>query len=643
MQIDCKGYLIRGAHKPAIVVATKQGLSAQGRDEEELVPVGAGALNVGGSPVSPAGNAGQARLNPYDPNQIYRTRVIILLDMSYSMSHGKLKLVQEKIKELSEGLNSLGINDLEFITIPFNHGVLSSYTTNKQSELIKFVQSLRATGGTTMSPAMNTGFSKIKPGEQNEARNIMIIITDGRTEGQLEVLHEAERMLELDCSAYLVGVGIDYDEKLLRNVLTNAKFGGLVHLSATKKDILPVFGSLLPEFMAQTMTAPDYPIVSFSDSFHSVFNITPSVREVIKEDYDRKLLEIFSNQGLNIEGTRHFPSICGYQLVNYSVGFIDEGKLDNGKVLLHVLPRGNSKQVTLVKEIEIEPFEDAILDPGERDIIGKLPGRAELNTILHSQDDKPLQDFLDRNRDKLGPDESRIFDDELSRRTGDLDADPDASRSAWSESDSMTSSDTIAHFGGTRIFDRSFVRPGDNSQVNDYSRVTGSDPDSSRSQVNDFSQLGSGFSSSSGSDDPGLHSGIVHALDASVSIGDLPNINGPEDLNAAAYGKPIPPDHFRLEVISGNISLTKNDFEVKDGSLLIVGQNPGIKNAITIDSPSLNDRHCYFYRQENDISIVSIGGAEVRVNNEEQVSGCRKRLSSGDIITLGDIKMRFMK
>jgi uncharacterized protein YegL len=665
MQIDCKGYLIRGAHKPAIVIATKQGLLAQGKDEEELVPVGAGALNVGGSPISPAGNAGQARLNPSDPNQIYRTRVIILLDMSYSMKGGKLVLVQEKIKELSEGLDSLGINDLEFIVILFDDKIHPGCESRDQNKVIRFIQNITPHGGTDIALAINEGLSKIAQDLNNEARNILVLITDGEHENgpKQNVYIAAKKIPSFDSAAYLIGVGEKYDEVLMRNVLSDAKFGGLVHLSTSKNETLTIpnpknkpltiFGNLLPEFIAQVMTAPDYPIVSFDHNFSQVFNMSPSVRGVIQETYDRKLLDVLTSHGIDINGDKFFPSRCGYQNINYSVGFIDEAKLSNGKVILHVLPRGNSKQVILAQEIEIIPIEDAILDPGERDTIEKIPARARLNTILHGKDDKPLQDFLDKNRDKFGPDESRIFDDELDRRTGRARASEDDSRSAWSASDSMTSSDTIAHFGHTRIFDKPFPDPGANSQVNDYSRVTGSDPNSP-SQVNDYSQLGgdsfsddysqSGGGSNSGSfsGDAG-HSGIVRALDASEIIGDLPIIRGPNDMNAAGYGKPIPPNHFRLEVVSGNVKLTKNDFELKDRSVLIVGRNPGIQNSITIDFPSLNDKHCLVYREDNVISITSIGGAKASVNNEELTSGCRKRLSSGDIITLGDIKFRFTK
>ena len=35
--VDCTGYLVRGTHRPAIVVATKQGLLAQRNDDDALL------------------------------------------------------------------------------------------------------------------------------------------------------------------------------------------------------------------------------------------------------------------------------------------------------------------------------------------------------------------------------------------------------------------------------------------------------------------------------------------------------------------------------------------------------------------------------------------------------------------------------
>lgn len=232
MQIDCRAFLVPGP-KPAIVVATKQGLLAQGKGEEELVPVGAGILQENGPPNILFGAGLGQKFIPSDPNQAYRTRVIFLVDKSSSMAYGeKFKLVQDKINALSTGLKDKDIDDIDYTLIFYDTSTKPWVQTKKPNELIGLIQKMSPGGGTDIANAIKEGRSVVEHDLQNQARNIIVLITDGQHEaGPVEdVFREARKLIRVDCSAYLVGVGADYDLDLMRNVLQLAKFGGLTHL-----------------------------------------------------------------------------------------------------------------------------------------------------------------------------------------------------------------------------------------------------------------------------------------------------------------------------------------------------------------------------------------------------------------------------
>lgn len=648
MHIDCKGYLVRGPHKPAVVVVTKQGLLASGKDPEELIPAGVGELQEGGSPASPAGNAGQAKLNRPDPSDTYRTRVIILLDVSSSMAGGKLSTVQDKIQSLSAGLQKQGATDIEYVVIPYDDKIYPSLKTTSTSELIKFIQKQKPDGSTDIAKALREGLSTIDKNKQSEARNIILLVTDGQnTCGNTnDVFTEAGKALNHDASIYCIGVGSDYDLNLLNKVLSEAKFGGLAHIAQNKstKNSVEVFGDIIPEFIAQVRTAPNYPVISFSNSFTSAHNLNPSIREVIQERYERELLQILGSKDIDVKGTDHYPSRCGYQLLNFSLGFIENP--DDGKVVFYVKPQGNSKQILEANELDIIPLEDAVgLDIGERLLIENAPKIVEFEKAVTSRDKTLIEDFLKRFEGKLKQEELELAKELLERLNAhDFDhANEDYTRDSMSQVGSMFSGETVANFGHTVTgFDLPNgptidFNPADlikklrqqnnpqGEQVNDLSIIPPQDVNFSLPPSNHPRQ-----------DDPELHSGYAGNLFNPDTVGSLPIVNGPNDINPKAYDK----DQIRLNIIFTNGAIPTLNINVSDGETGI-GRHP--KNKVVLGFESVSKYHCKISKIGNQLFLLDnnsrngtyLNGKKLGPNPELE-----NIITSGDLITVANIEFR---
>ena len=647
MRIDCRAFSITGPQGTAVVVATKQGLLAQGRDDEDLVPVGGGTLQENGPPGILFGPGPTQKSFPPDPENVYRTRVIILLDKSGSMKdNGKLELVKEKIKTLIKGLKEKGINDIDYTLILYDSSTKPWVETRKPEELVDVIQKVLPGGGTNIASAIDEGIKVVDQNVQDEARNIIVLITDGHHEDSPidNVFEQAGRLPGSDCAVYLIGVGVDYDLSVINRILYQAKFGGLTHIPQPIADKKDVFRDIIPEFIAQVRSAPDYPIISFNGSFRRVVNMNPTVRDVIEELCERELAEILRERGIELIGENHFPSHCGYQMYNYSVGFINGADLaaGKGKVILYVKPQGNSKQILEAREIDIEPFDQAILDPGERELIEKSLKFAEMEEVLRRRDPGSLRDFVQRQQNSLSSEEAELLRREQERLNGNdwSRVDEAASRESMSSFTSNFTGETMLYHGETTF------RPSEPKaplEVKPDQDIKGNEVDPNI--VNEFSRLESLTAPgeiptvpASSSSDAGLHSGIVHPLSADDKIGSLPMINGPQDVNPKAYGNPNNPIKFKITILSQIEQLKKSEFEISDKSTLSVGR--ARDRDIVLDNPLVSRNHCSFVRNGDKISIHDDGSTHGTFVNTVRINSSVE-LKSGDTVEIGPIQLRF--
>lgn len=637
MHIDCKGFLVRGPHKPAVVVVTKQGLLAQGKDGDGLVPVGLGELQEGGGPALPPGNTGKAQIDRPDPNNTYRTRVIVLLDISSSMAGGKLSAVQNKINDLSAGLQKQGALDVEYIVIPYDENIYPSFKTSSPKDLIKFIQSQTPKGSTDISKALSEGLKTIDINKQSEARNIILLITDGQnTCGDTNnVYSEAAKALPHDASVYCIGVGNDYDLGLLTRVLKEAKFGGLAHITniSSAKNPVNVFGDIIPEFIAQVRTAPDYPIVSFDSTFSSVHNLNPSTREVIQELYERELLEILKSRGIETDSPKHYPSRCGYQLLNFSCGFTENP--DKGKVIMYVKPQGNSKQILQTSELDIIPLDEAIgLDPSERQLIENTPKLIEFQKAVSSKDKNIIEDFLKRFDGKLKQEEIELARNLIKNLENPFSYSEDHARDSMSQVGSMHSCDTVTSFGHTVTGDDFFGHPTIDINPLDFSRLLAAQKGE---QVNDLSIIPPNESnppfSFSPTDDPALHSGHAGNLFNTSPVGDLPIINGPQDINPKAY------DDTNLQIVFKNISMAQRNLDVSEVKELSIGRHP--KNRLVVPLEAISKFHCKIVQIGNQLFLLDNNSRNGTFLNGKRVGAntdLDNIITSGDTIKIGSVE-----
>ena len=163
--------------------------------------------------------------------------------------------------------------------------------------------------------------------------------------------------------------------------------------------------------------------------------------------------------------------------------------------------------------------------------------------------------------------------------------------------------------------------------------------------VNEFSRLESPTNPSDLqiSSGPELHSGIVRPLDASVTVGSLPKINGPQDVNPKAYGSPKDPIKFKLTVLlsTTGLKLSKNEFEIFDKSTISMGRR--LDRDIVLGSDQVSRNHCSIVRNGDKISIHDAGSSNGTFVNDVKIAPSAE-LKSGDIIRLSSsVSLKFEK
>lgn len=618
--VEAKGYLFpsrSGQH--AIVVSTKQGQNPVKNHDSELVPVGAGKLQEGGSPaISNIELSGKSQM-PFQYDQAYRVRVYMAVDRSTSMtfdcgdgSQNRLELVKDKISTLVQGLNDLGCNDLEHILVPFSRTSEIACRTKDTQRLIQELSKLETSGGTDIASAISLIRKDIRTDKNNQARNLMILISDGdhrRGREDVSLQFNSFGLYGADCAVYAVGVGKDYNKLILSDILQMAKFGGLTHLPHPK---LGVFKDILPPFIAGMRTAPHYPVVSFNNRFQRVVNMMPSVRDVIEEKYDNDLLQLIPN----VDSDKHFPAVAGYMLENYAVGFVRDADLGKASICLLVQDDPNAKPFE-VKEIIPVPFDEAILDPAERELIKGMPLNVRLVEVLERRDLQLLEKFIKDNFDDLNKKQKELILKEIKNLKG-------PTRTAQGETCTRESATEAA----SDVSERVFKRP-----VNELSNLADDFRDDSNLGVDENS-------GDSPSLEDLLHSGELGPLDRSGVVGSLPHVQGPSDVNAAAYGKAMSPIKVTFENLfpEPGLTISNNSIEITQGKTFVFGRGTA-SDVVISGNGSVSRNHFSVLRDGDDIYVRDNGSSNgTFVNGQRIVSDTI--LKSGDILSVSGINLK---
>jgi hypothetical protein len=355
---------------------------------------------------------GAKKEGPKDDGKKFPLRIFHLVDVSSSMGKTLLEVdgnptrldhvkdsIQELLKQIPDNLKA----GIEHVLIPYgeNTGTIQRFDSKDEKGFIKAVTELSKTYGTNIFKPINEVINFIKNSNQDNFRNLAILFSDGHhipREKDAESEEQAkDRFKDLEASntsVFNIGVGSSYKRSFMLDSLNNAKHGGLAHIPNSRGDT-NIYREVLPSFIQDLTSAPQYPVIAFNKFFDQVINMNPTARKVARTD-------------------GHFEAIAGYQTEAFNVGFIEEEKIDEARIFKMVKEKANSETISENEELTIQDIDDVPLDPNEREQYKEYLLLAIKNLLLESKEPaKLLEDFFEENnfeddilqylKEELGP------------------------------------------------------------------------------------------------------------------------------------------------------------------------------------------------------------------------------------------------
>lgn len=174
----------------------------------------------------------------------------LVLDTSGSMSGEKIKRLKDAVKFV---VDQLGPDDyisiVEFSSSPSTLiGSQQARSASEKATLKRKVDGLDASGGTDIAPAMRSGLAEIKKHLNSNCINRMLLLTDGQTENESNCLKMADEAGRLDVPVIALGIGTDWNEKLLQDI--GARSGGQADYIAKPQEIGQFFQSTVQAMQA---------------------------------------------------------------------------------------------------------------------------------------------------------------------------------------------------------------------------------------------------------------------------------------------------------------------------------------------------------------------------------------------------------
>jgi Ca-activated chloride channel family protein len=174
----------------------------------------------------------------------------LVLDKSGSMSGEKIKRVKDAVKYVIDLLSDQ--DHISIITFSSSTSTMAGSqqvrTASDKTALKHKVDKLRAGGGTVMAPAMRAGLSEVKKRQSPHCVNRVVLLTDGRTEKEPDCKKEADRAAQDNIPIIALGVGTDWNDKLLIEI--GAKSGGKADYIAKAHEIGQYFQSAVQSMQA---------------------------------------------------------------------------------------------------------------------------------------------------------------------------------------------------------------------------------------------------------------------------------------------------------------------------------------------------------------------------------------------------------
>jgi len=142
---------------------------------------------------------------------------VLVLDCSGSMHGKKIQSVKDAVKLTIDHLSPM--DSIAVVTFSSQaQTIIPSQPANDPQRMKARVETIKSQGGTNMSRGMQQGLDEIARGEHTQAIKRMILLTDGRTSGSNKCRQLARDARELGVLIHPLGIGADWDEKLLDEI-----------------------------------------------------------------------------------------------------------------------------------------------------------------------------------------------------------------------------------------------------------------------------------------------------------------------------------------------------------------------------------------------------------------------------------------
>ncbi len=147
-----------------------------------------------------------------------------VLDISGSMEgYERLERLKRGLEQL---LSQLRASD-EVAIILFNdrHQLLlpAQKLGTARGPIIEAVRGIQASGGTNMREALKAGYAEVMRHYEERKNNIVLVMTDGYDENPVSALLPVQAPYRNQVSCLTIGVGLDYNSELLRQLATNGQ------------------------------------------------------------------------------------------------------------------------------------------------------------------------------------------------------------------------------------------------------------------------------------------------------------------------------------------------------------------------------------------------------------------------------------
>lgn len=141
----------------------------------------------------------------------------LVLDCSGSMHGKKWQSVKNAVKVVIDHLSPTDVISV----IAFSgraQTIIPSQPARDPQGMKAYIEPLKAGGGTNMARGMQLGLDEMFRWEETQAIKRMILLTDGRTSGSNKCRQLAINAREVGVMIYPLGIGGDWDEKLLDEI-----------------------------------------------------------------------------------------------------------------------------------------------------------------------------------------------------------------------------------------------------------------------------------------------------------------------------------------------------------------------------------------------------------------------------------------